>query len=929
MLAHYGSLVASAAADPDQSISRLGLLEEFERRQLLIDWNDTKQAYSNGFVHQFFEDQAEKSPHEIAIVCGTQEIAYGELNRRANQIAHRLISSGIRTNMRVGICMHRSVEMVAAMLAILKAGATYVPLDPDYPQERLRFMTEDAGMALVLTTDLVRVRLPKDVAVLSIDAADIQALLSSAPAENLRLDPPLRIEDPAYVIYTSGSTGTPKGVIIRHKEFTNYISWACALYESDRGQGAPINTSFGFDATITSLYVPLVSGKRVILLPEDRQLEALADLLASGIELTLVKLTPAHLEALRSLLGSKASAIRARAFVVGGEAFTRHLADFWHQHCPATRIFNEYGPTETVVGCCVYMVGSDPELKSDVPIGRPTPNTRLYVLDVMKDLVPIGVVGELHIGGSQVGAGYLNRPELTAERFLPDPFAVEPDGRMYRTGDLARWRADGVLEFLGRADDQVKIRGFRVELGEIETTLAQHSDVQSAAVAVRDMPSGEKQLVAYCVPKHGSPVDFSSVRQFLVERLPDHMVPRSFVSLTTIPLTSNGKVDRRALPAPPLPSPEADADFALPRTPEEARITMVWADVLSLPKVGTHDNFFEIGGTSLLAVRILSRLRSVFRVELPLSALLAAPTIEQLARFIQEAESAAAPQSCIVPIQPRGSRPPLFCVHGIGGNVLSYYALAKNLGSDQPVYGLQARGLDGKSEPFYSLPEMGAHYISEIRSIQPEGPYYLAGLSLGGLITLEIAQQLSDAGQEVALIAMFDTFPPGMAAVPGTDGWRRRLRTTTRRIQLHSTNLWRSGGRELIPYVRARLKTIRRRAKSRALQVQYELAQKFDGAIPQAFRNVEEAGAAAAKKYVARQYNGPAVYFQAENSPVFSTDERRAMWFRYIPGLMVETISSDHLTILDEPSVRVVAEKLKMRLDQASRVRSMSATASR
>jgi amino acid adenylation domain-containing protein len=509
-------------------------------------------------------------------------------------------------------------------------------LDPDYPQARLAHMLADAGPALVLSAEAVRARLPADAQVLSLDGPELQAALAQAPAH----DPsqaeracPLRPSHPAYVIYTSGSTGTPKGVVVAHRELTQYLAWAGELYEAERGLGAPLNSSLAFDATITGLYVPLLAGRRVILLPKNQPLQALAELLASGAELTLVKLTPAHLESLQGVLGLRASAVRARRFVVGGEALKGHVAAFWRQHAPHLCIVNEYGPTEAVVGCCVYQLGSEVALEGEVLIGRPTPNTRLYVLDGELEPVPMGVAGELYIGGSQVGAGYLKRPALTAQRFVADPYGPEPGSRMYRTGDVARWRPDGNLEFLGRVDQQVKLRGFRIELGEVEAALRVQEGVAQAAVLAReDGPTGGKQLVAYVVVAPGAAVEVAALRRGLAERLPDYMVPAAFVALERLPLTANGKLDRAALPAPERPSAGA---YRAPRTPEEQLLCGVFAEVLGLERVGIDDNFFALGGHSLLATQLVSRVRATFRVELSLRDVFAARTLQDLSVAIQ------------------------------------------------------------------------------------------------------------------------------------------------------------------------------------------------------------------------------------------------------------------------------------------------------
>ncbi len=563
-------LLEQAVETPDAPLYRLEILSSEERHTLLEEFNDTARPMPQTTLPALFEAQVARSPDAVAVVCGDESISYGELNARANRLAHHLMGLGVGPEVMVGICLERSVEMVVALLGTLKAGGAYLPLDPAYPAARLAQMVADAAPTVVLTTESLRNRLPATVDATSLDTPEVQTTLFHASANNPDVDvnPELWQQYSAYVIYTSGSTGTPKGVVIRHAELANYLCWASEEYETGSGSGAPLNTPIAFDATVTSLYLPLIAGKPVILLPEKLQVEALAELLASATELTLVKLTPAHLEALSALLGPRASAIRARQFVVGGEALKGSVASFWRRHAPLLRIVNEYGPTETVVGCCIYTLGEDgkeSDLQGNVPIGYPTPNTRLYVLDDSLLPLPVGVVGELYIGGSQLGAGYLNRPALTTERFVADPYALTPGSRMYRTGDLARWRPDGSLEFLGRADHQLKIRGFRIEPAEIEAVLGAQAGVAQSAVVARTDTAGNTQLVAYLVPADGAPLDPATLRDALSARLPEYMVPAAFVVMDALPLTPNGKLDRAALPAPD----QQMTDFRAPQTPQE------------------------------------------------------------------------------------------------------------------------------------------------------------------------------------------------------------------------------------------------------------------------------------------------------------------------------------------------------------------------
>ena len=565
-----------------------------------------------------FEAIAALHPGATAATFAGESLSYAELNARANRLAHFLIRQGVRPGAIVGISPPRSFDMLVALLATLKAGAAYLPLDPSYPQARLQAMIADAQPALVLDSQLIDTSLYPD----------------HNPAVLITPD------HLAYVLYTSGSTGTPKGVLIRHAELARYLAWAGALYESSEGCGAPVNTPLAFDATITSLWLPLLSGKTVFLLPDREFIPALGDLLTSGQDFTLVKLTPAHLTALADYLGDRATEVHCRRFVVGGEALKATVANFWSHHVPGLRIVNEYGPTETVVGCCVHIMEPGEQVSGDVPIGFATQGTRLYVLDRWLEPVPLGVWGELYIGGAQVGVGYLNRKALTAERFIADRWTGS-GARMYRTGDWVRRRQDGTLEFEGRTDQQVKIRGFRIELGEIEAALTAQPGISQAVAVARDGGQQQARLVAYVIPAAGTQIDTTSLRKALAERLPDYMVPAAFVAIEHFPLSANGKIDRIALPEPERSS----HNYRPPRTPAEAVVCRVMREVFDIDQVGADDNFFELGGHSLSATRVASRLNEAFKVVLPIRVIFEYPKFSDLGAEIERLSTAISPES--------------------------------------------------------------------------------------------------------------------------------------------------------------------------------------------------------------------------------------------------------------------------------------------
>lgn len=630
LISHFRTLLEAAVADPDQAVTRLPLLSPAERQQMLVDWNQTEAPFpADRCAHELIEAQAQLHPDAIAAEAGGVALTYRELDRRANQVAHRLQALGVGPDRLVGICMERSVELVAALLGVLKAGGAYVPMDPAYPPDRLGYMLADAQVDVLLTQERLRGLFAAcEAPIICLDAG-WQAVEAESDERPVCLARP---ENLAYVIYTSGSTGRPKGVMIHHRGLVNYLTWAMAAYEIERGTGAPVQSSVAFDLTVTSLLGSLAAGRRALLLPEREGVETLGEALRASGGFSLVKITPAHLQLLGQQLPPEAAAGRTRVMVIGGEALTPEAIAFWQQHAPDTVLINEYGPTETVVGCCIYAVPAGTPASGSIPIGRPIANTSLYVLDQHMQPVPVGVVGELYIGGVGVARGYLNRPELTAERFVMNPF--KPGDRLYRTGDQARYRHDGVLEYLGRVDDQLKIRGYRIEPGEIEAALGAHPAVRECAVVAQADATGSKQLVAFVVWEAGQAATPAELRNSLRQNLPDYMIPAAFVTLPALPLTTNGKVDRKSLSQMTAEHKEAGRSFSAPRTDAEELLANIWRQVLGMDRISRDDNFFEIGGHSLAAMQLVSRIRQVFEVEFALSEAFTAPILSQLAALV-------------------------------------------------------------------------------------------------------------------------------------------------------------------------------------------------------------------------------------------------------------------------------------------------------
>jgi amino acid adenylation domain-containing protein len=1157
MARHYVGLLQLILASPDIPLHRLDILRAEERQMLLVDANATAEPLLESTLLASFEKQVARTPNAAAVVFENTKLSFGELNERANRLAHHLISLGVGSESLIAIALKRSPELLVALLGVLKSGAAYLPLDLEIPESRLAYMIADAAPAFVLTGNSLRSRLPRSAKVLDLHAPDLLSAFDKAPSYNLTDADrvfPLLPQHPAYVIYTSGSTGVPKGVVVSHEGLWNYLQWSTRAYHVQHGNGSPVHSSISFDLTVTGIYPALLTGKPVILAPEQHDVENLGSILQSQNDLSLVKLTPAHLEVVNNTLAPEFLKQRAGALVIGGEALKYESLAAWREHAPETRLINEYGPTETVVGCCVYQVQSDDPSSGDVPIGRPIANTQLYLLDKYLQPVPIGAPGELYISGTGVARGYLRRPALTAERFVADPFG-KPGTRMYRTGDLARWRVDGALEYLGRVDQQIKIRGYRIELGEIEAALKRNERVSDALVMLREQ-RGDKQLIGYVIARQGETeqtqaqvsqithwqqlyestykenaagaadfnlagwtssytgepvpaeemriwveetvsrikalqprkalelgcgsgllltriaphcesyvgVDFSkevlaqlehylqqrpdlknvtlhygvahelafieddsvdlvilnsvvqyfpntdyllqvlaeaervtrsgghifigdvrslglveayhtsvqlykaadntpledlkqrmiqaqqneeelvidaafftelarrsrkigraepalkqgsydnelsrfrfdvtltlgakekiaepehwvpwnpaagwqkevedilaqhpqtsvavrgirdrrtassveaahklqsgssgtaaelraacesmsgedpdvisqlaqrlgvpfawqgfgsdavydvifsprwipqesagevlpgyysryantpaqgsatselgrSLHEYLRQSLPDYMVPSTIMVVPSWPLTRNGKIDRRALPAPLQQHREG---YRSPRTPQEDLLCKMFGEVLGLAHVGIDDNFFSLGGHSLMATRLVSQVRSTLGVELRIRTLFEAPTVADL---VQRLDVKTSPESAferILPLRSHGSLPPLFCAHPAGGLSWTYAGFMRELDPQRPIYGLQASAV-ANDEPFpTSVEAMAEDYVKAIRQIQPKGPYYLLGWSFGGILIFAVACHLQQQGEQVASLTIMDSYP--------------------------------------------------------------------------------------------------------------------------------------------------------------------------
>jgi amino acid adenylation domain-containing protein len=775
-------VLEQVAADPGVRVSQVAVMSGAERDQLVREWNQTAAPVPTGSLAELFQARVALDPDAPAVLAGDLQWSYAQLDQTANLIAHYLITAGIGPEQIVAVAMERSADLIAVMLGAAKAGAAYLPIDLDYPADRIAFMLADARPSAIVCTTAAAAALSDQAAIprLVLDdpvvAADVAACSKTTPDDGDRVTP-LRLAHPAYVIYTSGSTGVPKGVVVTHGGIASL-----AAYQADRlgaGPGSRVLqfASLSFDAAVWELCMALLTGAALVVPGRDHlPPQGSLTMLAAKYKVTHATLPPSVLAALPA---DQSVSAGIRTLVVAGEACPPALVTRW---AAGRQMINAYGPTETTV-CATASTPLADEAAGAVPIGQPVTNTRVYVLDGFMQPAAVGVAGELYVAGASLARGYLGRPGLSAERFVPCPFGP-PGQRMYRTGDLVRWAADGQLVYLGRADTQVKIRGFRVEPAEIEAVLAAHPQVRQVAVIVREDQPGRKQLAAYVAPEpQAAQIDEAGLREHIMRKLPDYMMPAAFITVDALPLTVNGKLDKAALPAPDFAARAVGRD---PETPAEEILCALFAEVLGLARVGADESFFDLGGDSLLAMRLIARIGELLEVEVRVRRLFAAPTPAGFARFFDAGGRAATTADArqdtsdfdaILPLRPGGDHAPLFCVHPVEGLCWRYAPLTDYLPLEYPLYGLQARGL-AKDEPLpQSIEEMAEDYITSIRKIQPSGPYHIIGWSFGGVVAHAIATQLQEQGEQVALLSFLDTTPKGFkfsnirqeqAVIPGT-----------------------------------------------------------------------------------------------------------------------------------------------------------------
>ncbi len=929
MSVHFENLLRAALSDPSRPVSELDLLDPKETRRLLETWNGPSADYpKQSTVAETFQAAATTHADQVAVRYGSESLTYSQLNRRANRVAHFLAERGVGPDVRVALCLERSLETVVCILGILKAGGAYVPLDPAYPKERLAFMMRDTAAPILLAHESLAANLPNHQAE-TLFLEGIRPVIEAASDE----DPPFATttDGLAYVMYTSGSTGKPKGVEVTHRAILRLVFGQTFCHfgpDTTFLQMAPVS----FDASTLELWGPLLHGGKLVVHAEPVPTsDGIADAVREN-EVTTMWLTAALFNAViderpTALLGVK-------ELLTGGEALSVAHVQRAYAALPDVQLINGYGPTENTTFTCCYRIPRTlfDEGLNTIPIGTPISHTSVYVLDEHLRLVPPGVSGQLYTGGAGLSRGYLNRADLNQERFVQNPFG---EGRLYATGDIVRHLADGRIEYLGRNDFQVKVRGFRIELGEIETLLSEHPGVRNCVVTVHTDETAGKRLVAYIVRTEGRETEIPELIDYIRSRLPDYMVPSAFTFLEALPLSANGKVDRVKLPAPAFDT-VVDGK-TLPRNEMERHLAQVWERVLRVTDIGVNDDFFDLGGHSLLAVRLLGEIRDVFGQELPLSSMINAPTVAAQAQALYLGVGGS-DNNCVVKIQPKGEKAPVFCVCSLGGTVLNQRPLAMALGENQPFYGLQAINLDTKLGRPAEIEDYAKAYIDAMLEVQPEGPYIIGGHSFGGVVSYEIAQQLQAAGKEVTLLfildstlpnlgkkRMFDRFASifaflrGLPFVPGTIVQQA----------LRDPGQLRREVRQKLRFVQRKL--FRRRA--RGANVTHPAAapgpagaragQAGGGRLraadivemsnwPENNRRIAERHYRAVLNYQPKRYPGPITLFRSRFQSPFLGRGFRMGWEKVTDRkVTVRTVPGGHLSILVPPNVYVLAKKMR------------------
>lgn len=883
---HLRTLLENAIRNPEVPLASLSLLPEAEAAEILRACNGPSLDVAlDGGCHKRFEIHAATTPDAIALSFGDLQLSYAELNRRANYLADRLRSSGAKRGKRVAICLERSPEMVIAVLGVLKSGAAYVPLDPAYPRARLGMMLADAAPVVLVTTQRAASSLPPHAARPYFIDSDGDEQSSDAP------DVQIAADDFAYVMYTSGSTGMPKGCLVTHGNVTNHLAWRSSFFPVVSTDRCLQTASLSFDDSVWEILEPLSAGANLVLTrPQFEYDSAYLVKLMAEQPITVACFVPSLLRTIVEAPGIEACS-SLRRLTTGGEGLSLPLQRRVAERIPSAQFYNGYGTTEATIASiywhCVEVPG-----QTSVPIGRPIANTQTYILDRAGQLVPPGVLGEICIGGVGVAKGYLDRPELTAERFVDDLLGPVRGAKLYRTGDLGRLRADGIFEFAGRVDDQIKIRGIRVELGDLEAALLDHPGVRSAAVVCHDTPAG-KRLTAFVVSRGAEPVAPADLRAFVRDRIPPALIPNRFEPIDSLPLTPSGKLDRGALPVIAI---EEQSNYVPPRDALEKRLVGLWEEVLQARPIGIRDDFFELGGHSLVAVQLAGSIEKVVGRSLSPGLLFEAPTIDMLAGYLNRTPSRG---TALVQLAGGTADTPLFLIHHVSGDITAYRDLAHHLGGGTALYGLRAPELDTNDTPLDRIEAMASRYIAEIRTAQPNGPYRVGGHSAGAHIAFEIARQLHEAGEEVELLAILEA----------------DARTA-------------SGRRSLLDTVRFQLESVMKiPPRQRAAYLWRKVAHWGEDSGqpgPTAFSGsdiaknpVWNAMERAVRAYRPRHYPGKVTLFRATDRSVTGTYSRTLGWERLARGgVRVIDVPGSHSTVLRPGSEPPMAAKLRACLEE-------------
>jgi len=870
--------------------------------------NDTYIEYPKDKALPFFLNQcANTYSKKFAIKFHGRQLTYKEVYESSNKLAKILIDNGVKTGDIIGLALDRSPEMVISLLAILKSGAAYIPLDPEYPKDRVEFMLDDSSAKLLITSKKYHNHFTSTANELLIE--DAFEKFGNYTADEPEIE--VNGKDLAYVLYTSGSTGKPKGVQIRHFNLVNFL----LSMQKQPGMTASDKiltvTTISFDIAGLELYLPLICGAEIILTNSDTAKDGriLFDMVKND-GITFMQATP---YTWRMMLEAGWEKLLPLKILCGGEALPKDLVG--KLTARTSQLWNMYGPTETTIWSTVKLIESD----ENITIGKPIANTQVYIVDENMNSLTDGEIGEIIIGGDGVAAGYLNRPELTAERFIDNPFSGKPGDKMYRTGDLGKYQEDGDIICLGRMDHQVKVRGYRIELEEIEHALVQEEDIKQAVVIAREDTPGDPRLVGYVILEETAKnADFKTQilawQKALLAVLPEYMVPDDFVLMDAIPITPNGKIDRKALPKPDYNIIARAEDYVAPRTEIEKNVAEIWQELMGIEKISVYDNFFELGGRSLVAVQIMARIEKLTGKRLPLATLFEHSTIEKLS-IILKVDSKSITWDSLVPIKPKGSKMPIYIVHGAGLNVLLFSALALNMDAEQPVYGLQARGLNGIDEPLDVMEEIAANYIAEILAQNPDGPYALAGYSLGGTIAYEMARQMKEMGKEVKMLAVFDTY------AKQTDIFDPPVKRTFNRVRLLFMKFFNSFAL-LAEDPKGTFKYKNELLRRRIIRTWWKLTgnnEKQTGFF--AYDNeIDEASAKAKRNYFQKPMDIVVDLFRAKKRTFYMDDYEFMGWKKFaLKGVNVHEIPGEHNTIFAPPNDKEFAVVLQKCLDRVSK----------